>query len=83
MRALYAFSFVVADEATGGQLRVALDELDAEARSVGDRAQQRGLPGPGRAFEHDVAAARERGREHFSLAAQADDALVDPREELR
>jgi hypothetical protein len=59
---------------------VALDELHPEPRPVGDRAQERRRPRAGRAFEHDVTARRERGGEDFRLAAQADDALVDPRQ---
>ena len=73
---------MVADEPRRRQLGVALDELHPEPGPVGDGAQQRRLPGPGRALEHDVAAARERGREHLRLAAQADDPLVDPRQQL-
>ena len=68
---------VVADQPRGRQLRVALDQLDAEAGGVRDGAQERGLAGAGRALEHDVAAARQRGGEHLRLAPQADDALVD------
>ena len=72
---------MVADEPRRRQLGVALDELHPEPGTVRDRPQERRLPGSGRPFEHDVAAAGERRREHLGLAAQADDALVDPREQ--
>ena len=68
---------VVADQLCGSEVRVALDENERDVPLVGDRPEQRGLAGAGRAFEEDVTARRD-GREHQAeLALPADDAGLD------
>ena len=66
---------MVADQPGRRQLGVALHQHERHAGAVGQRAQQRRLPGARWALEDDVAAGRERGRHDLRLPDPGDDPL--------
>ena len=63
----------VADQPGGGQLGVALDELEADPELAGDRPEQRRLAGARRAFDQYVAAGVEGGEDQLELAPAPDE----------
>jgi len=73
---------VMAEQPRRSQLGVALHELHPPPRCGGDRSQQRRLASPGRAVEDHVAALLEGDGDHFGLAAEADDPVLEEGEQL-
>ena len=70
----------VPDESRRRQLRVALDELEADAQLVGDGPEQRRLAGAGRPFDHDVSAGLQRGEHELELPLPPDQASGQSRQ---
>ncbi len=73
----------VADEASRGQLGVALDELEPDAEFVRHGAQQRRLAGAGRPLDDHVTVGDQRSDDQFDLTSSADDGRADRRDEFR
>src|SRR5262249_57594042 len=61
-----------ADRPGGGELGVALDDLDPDAELVGEGPQQRRLAGAGRPFQEDGASGGERGHDDLQLPPPPD-----------